>query len=124
MFTADCETPANMQLKKELKCFLYYHLFSSVSDVEKFFFSVSVCDIYFWDHTFFFFDEWLYFCVCFHQGEEGPPSLEYIKAKDLFPQKELVKEDESLQVSLSADLWGFSSGKVLAGVYEVFWVFH
>uniref|UniRef100_A0A3B5ASN5 phosphatidylinositol-3,5-bisphosphate 3-phosphatase n=1 Tax=Stegastes partitus TaxID=144197 RepID=A0A3B5ASN5_9TELE len=29
---------------------------------------------------------------------EGPPSLEYIKAKDLFPQKELVKEDESLQV--------------------------
>uniref|UniRef100_A0A1A8RGE7 phosphatidylinositol-3,5-bisphosphate 3-phosphatase n=2 Tax=Nothobranchius rachovii TaxID=451742 RepID=A0A1A8RGE7_9TELE len=33
---------------------------------------------------------------CF--GEEGPPSLEYIKAKDLFPQKELVKEDESLQV--------------------------
>lgn len=37
------------------------------------------------------------FCVC--QGEEGPPSLEYIKAKDLFPQKELVKEDDSLQVS-------------------------
>ncbi|XP_016523720.1 myotubularin-related protein 4 isoform X1 [Poecilia formosa] len=33
---------------------------------------------------------------CF--GEEGPPSLEYIKAKDLFPQKDLVKEDESLQV--------------------------
>ncbi|XP_078786489.1 phosphatidylinositol-3,5-bisphosphate 3-phosphatase MTMR4 isoform X4 [Oryzias latipes] len=33
---------------------------------------------------------------CF--GEEGPPSLEYIKAKDLFPQKELVKEDENLQV--------------------------
>uniref|UniRef100_A0AAQ4Q0P0 phosphatidylinositol-3,5-bisphosphate 3-phosphatase n=1 Tax=Gasterosteus aculeatus aculeatus TaxID=481459 RepID=A0AAQ4Q0P0_GASAC len=32
------------------------------------------------------------------EGEEGPPSLEYIKAKDLFPQKELVKEDESLQV--------------------------
>uniref|UniRef100_A0A3Q3EJE9 Myotubularin related protein 4 n=1 Tax=Labrus bergylta TaxID=56723 RepID=A0A3Q3EJE9_9LABR len=31
-------------------------------------------------------------------GEEGPPSLEYINAKDLFPQKELVKEDESLQV--------------------------
>eukprot|EP00066_Takifugu_rubripes_P020054 XP_011609320.1 PREDICTED: myotubularin-related protein 4-like [Takifugu rubripes] len=31
-------------------------------------------------------------------GEEGPPSLEYIKAKDLFPQKELVKEDEGLQV--------------------------
>uniref|UniRef100_A0A4W6EL62 phosphatidylinositol-3,5-bisphosphate 3-phosphatase n=1 Tax=Lates calcarifer TaxID=8187 RepID=A0A4W6EL62_LATCA len=31
-------------------------------------------------------------------GEEGPPSLEYIKAKDLFPQKELVKEDDSLQV--------------------------
>ena len=37
--------------------------------------------------------------VYIHQGEEGPPSLEYIKAKDLFPQKELVKEDESLQVS-------------------------
>ncbi|XP_067350189.1 myotubularin-related protein 4 isoform X1 [Channa argus] len=36
---------------------------------------------------------------CF--GEEGPPSLEYIKAKDLFPQKELVKEDESLQVPFS-----------------------
>nr|XP_061817906.1 myotubularin-related protein 4-like [Nerophis lumbriciformis] len=33
---------------------------------------------------------------CF--GEEGPPSLEYIKAKDLFPQKELVKEDTSLQI--------------------------
>ncbi|XP_029104914.1 myotubularin-related protein 4 isoform X4 [Scleropages formosus] len=31
-------------------------------------------------------------------GEEGPPSLEYIQAKDLFPQKELVKEDENLQV--------------------------
>ncbi|TWW74121.1 Myotubularin-related protein 4 [Takifugu flavidus] len=37
------------------------------------------------------------------QGEEGPPSLEYIKAKDLFPQKELVKEDEGLQVSGAAD---------------------
>lgn len=35
------------------------------------------------------------------QGEEGPPSLEYIQAKDLFPQKELVKEDDSLQVSCS-----------------------
>ncbi|XP_041096958.1 myotubularin-related protein 4 isoform X2 [Polyodon spathula] len=33
---------------------------------------------------------------CF--GEEGPPSLEYIQAKDLFPHKELVKEEESLQV--------------------------
>ncbi|XP_030648747.1 myotubularin-related protein 4 [Chanos chanos] len=31
-------------------------------------------------------------------GEEGPPSLEYIQAKDLFPQKELVKEDDGLQV--------------------------
>ncbi|XP_023688824.1 phosphatidylinositol-3,5-bisphosphate 3-phosphatase MTMR4 isoform X4 [Paramormyrops kingsleyae] len=31
-------------------------------------------------------------------GEDAPPSLEYIQAKDLFPQKELVKEDESLQV--------------------------
>lgn len=37
--------------------------------------------------------------MCVGQGEEGPPSLEYIKAKDLFPQKELVKEDDSLQVS-------------------------
>ncbi|XP_043857739.1 myotubularin-related protein 4 isoform X1 [Dromiciops gliroides] len=33
---------------------------------------------------------------CF--GEEGPPSLEYIQAKDLFPPKELVKEEEDLQV--------------------------
>ncbi|KAG7314724.1 hypothetical protein KOW79_022027 [Hemibagrus wyckioides] len=33
-----------------------------------------------------------------NMGEEGPPSLEYIQAKDLFPQKELVKEDDSLQV--------------------------
>lgn len=32
------------------------------------------------------------------QGEEGPPSLEYIHAKDLFPPKELVKEEENLQV--------------------------
>ncbi|XP_010146141.1 PREDICTED: LOW QUALITY PROTEIN: myotubularin-related protein 4, partial [Eurypyga helias] len=32
------------------------------------------------------------------RGEEGPPSLEYIQAKDLFPPKELVKEEESLQV--------------------------
>ncbi|XP_043857740.1 myotubularin-related protein 4 isoform X2 [Dromiciops gliroides] len=31
-------------------------------------------------------------------GEEGPPSLEYIQAKDLFPPKELVKEEEDLQV--------------------------
>ncbi|XP_060704434.1 myotubularin-related protein 4 isoform X1 [Hemiscyllium ocellatum] len=31
-------------------------------------------------------------------GEEGPPSLEYIQAKDLFPRKELVKEDDDLQV--------------------------
>uniref|UniRef100_A0ABI7ZSQ3 phosphatidylinositol-3,5-bisphosphate 3-phosphatase n=1 Tax=Felis catus TaxID=9685 RepID=A0ABI7ZSQ3_FELCA len=31
-------------------------------------------------------------------GEEGPPSLEYIQAKDLFPPKELVKEEENLQV--------------------------
>nr|XP_060612859.1 myotubularin-related protein 4 isoform X2 [Anolis sagrei ordinatus] len=31
-------------------------------------------------------------------GEEGPPSLEYIQAKDLFPHKELIKEEESLQV--------------------------
>ncbi|XP_046694918.1 myotubularin-related protein 4 isoform X4 [Silurus meridionalis] len=39
---------------------------------------------------------------CQTQGEEGPPSLEYIQAKDLFPQKELVKEDESLQVPFPA----------------------
>uniref|UniRef100_A0A8C1WKN6 phosphatidylinositol-3,5-bisphosphate 3-phosphatase n=1 Tax=Cyprinus carpio TaxID=7962 RepID=A0A8C1WKN6_CYPCA len=32
------------------------------------------------------------------QGEEGPPSLEYIQARDLFPQKEPVKEDDALQV--------------------------
>lgn len=38
------------------------------------------------------------------QGEEGPPSLEYIQAKDLFPQKELVKEDDSLQVSCSSSV--------------------
>ncbi|XP_072325492.1 phosphatidylinositol-3,5-bisphosphate 3-phosphatase MTMR4 isoform X2 [Scyliorhinus torazame] len=31
-------------------------------------------------------------------GEEGTPSLEYIQAKDLFPRKELVKEEEDLQV--------------------------
>ncbi|XP_075417651.1 phosphatidylinositol-3,5-bisphosphate 3-phosphatase MTMR4 isoform X2 [Tenrec ecaudatus] len=31
-------------------------------------------------------------------GEEGPPSLEYIQAKDLFPPKELVKEEGNLQV--------------------------
>ncbi|KAJ7308969.1 hypothetical protein JRQ81_008251 [Phrynocephalus forsythii] len=32
------------------------------------------------------------------EGEEGPPSLEYIQAKDLFPHKELIKEEDSLQV--------------------------
>lgn len=37
--------------------------------------------------------------VWLFQGEEGPPSLEYIQAKDLFPHKELIKEEESLQVS-------------------------
>ncbi|XP_051540794.1 myotubularin-related protein 4-like isoform X2 [Myxocyprinus asiaticus] len=37
-----------------------------------------------------------YMLNCF--GEEGPPSLEYIQARDLFPQKELVKEHDSLQV--------------------------
>ncbi|XP_057209981.1 myotubularin-related protein 4 isoform X3 [Triplophysa rosa] len=31
-------------------------------------------------------------------GEEGPPSLEYIQTRDLFPQKDLVKEDDTLQV--------------------------
>lgn len=39
--------------------------------------------------------------MAFLQGEEGPPSLEYIQAKDLFPPKELVKEEENLQVSWS-----------------------
>lgn len=39
-------------------------------------------------------------CV-YSQGEEGPPSLEYIQARDLFPQKELVKEDDALQVSFT-----------------------
>lgn len=38
------------------------------------------------------------------QGEEGPPSLEYIQAKDLFPPKELVKEEENLQVRRSRRL--------------------
>lgn len=48
-------------------------------------------------------DPYFYWRVCcLQQGEEGPPSLEYIKAKDLFPQKELVKEDEGLQVSCAA----------------------
>lgn len=40
-------------------------------------------------------------CVCLLQGEEGPPSLEYIQARDLFPQKDLVKEDDTLQVSFT-----------------------
>ncbi|CAJ0967649.1 unnamed protein product [Ranitomeya imitator] len=35
--------------------------------------------------------------VSFIQGEE-PPSLEYIQAKDLFPPRELVKEENKLQV--------------------------
>ncbi|KAK6317555.1 hypothetical protein J4Q44_G00129550 [Coregonus suidteri] len=35
-------------------------------------------------------------------GEEGPPSLEYIQAKDLFPPKELVREDDNLQVPFPA----------------------
>ena len=42
------------------------------------------------------------------QGEEGPPSLEYIQAKDLFPPKELVKEEENLQVRKS---WGPRVGR-------------
>uniref|UniRef100_A0A8C7J986 phosphatidylinositol-3,5-bisphosphate 3-phosphatase n=1 Tax=Oncorhynchus kisutch TaxID=8019 RepID=A0A8C7J986_ONCKI len=33
---------------------------------------------------------------------DGPPSLEYIQAKDLFPPKELVSEDENLQVPFPA----------------------
>lgn len=41
---------------------------------------------------------WQLTTVAFQQGEEGPPSLEYIQAKDLFPPKELVKEEENLQV--------------------------
>ncbi|XP_068456574.1 myotubularin-related protein 4 [Clinocottus analis] len=55
---------------------------------------------------------------CF--GEEGPPSLEYIKAKDLFPQKELVKEDESLQVPFTVlqgegvEYLGFADEAVIA----------
>ncbi|XP_037322754.2 myotubularin-related protein 4 isoform X2 [Pungitius pungitius] len=55
---------------------------------------------------------------CF--GEEGPPSLEYIKAKDLFPQKELVKEDESLQVPFAVlqgegvEYLGYADGAVIA----------
>lgn len=59
------------------------------------------------------------------QGEEGPPSLEYIQAKDLFPQKELVKEDDSLQVScflfsffLSHDAPKF---KFLAPKFRILW---
>ncbi|XP_039634424.1 myotubularin-related protein 4 isoform X2 [Perca fluviatilis] len=53
-------------------------------------------------------------------GEEGPPSLEYIKAKDLFPQKELVKEDESLQVPFAVlqgegvEYLGFADEAVIA----------
>uniref|UniRef100_A0A4W5KA54 Myotubularin related protein 4 n=1 Tax=Hucho hucho TaxID=62062 RepID=A0A4W5KA54_9TELE len=35
-------------------------------------------------------------------GEEGPPSLEYIQAKDLFPPKELVSDDDNLQVPFPA----------------------
>lgn len=42
------------------------------------------------------------------QGEEGPPSLEYIQAKDLFPQKELVKEDDNLQVIIPSVLLSLS----------------
>uniref|UniRef100_A0A8C8LX54 phosphatidylinositol-3,5-bisphosphate 3-phosphatase n=1 Tax=Oncorhynchus tshawytscha TaxID=74940 RepID=A0A8C8LX54_ONCTS len=33
---------------------------------------------------------------------DGPPSLEYIQAKDLFPPKELVSEDDNLQVPFPA----------------------
>lgn len=61
--------------------------------------SVTGCYIYVSDDTFFLNNDLISVIVCLHQGEEGPPSLEYIKAKDLFPQKELVKEDECLQVS-------------------------
>ncbi|KTF81803.1 hypothetical protein cypCar_00034758 [Cyprinus carpio] len=42
--------------------------------------------------------ETLLFPVNCPKGEEGPPSLEYIQARDLFPQKEPVKEDDALQV--------------------------
>jgi hypothetical protein len=50
--------------------------------------------------------------VAFLQGEEGPPSLEYIQAKDLFPPKELVKEEENLQVRRTGSLgWAFPAKK-------------
>lgn len=51
------------------------------------------------------------------QGEEGPPSLEYIQAKDLFPPKELVKEEENLQVRRS---WGPRVGGALCSVKNTF----
>ena len=50
-------------------------------------------------------------CTCFvtcpaglWQGEKGPPSLEHSHPKDLFPQKEPLKELETLQVSAYAGL--------------------
>ena len=50
------------------------------------------------------------------QGEEGPPSLEYIQAKDLFPHKELVKEEENLQVRKS---WGPEVGRAPCRVQKI-----
>lgn len=53
-------------------------------------------------------------------GEEGPPSLEYIQAKDLFPHKELVKEEESLQVPFTVlqgegvEYLGYASDAIIA----------
>lgn len=51
------------------------------------------------------------------QGEEGPPSLEYIQAKDLFPPKELVKEEENLQVRRS---WGPRVGGAFCPIKNIF----
>lgn len=51
------------------------------------------------------------------QGEEGPPSLEYIQAKDLFPPKELVKEEENLQVRRR---WGPRVGGALCQIKSTF----
>lgn len=54
-------------------------------------------------------------CVFLLQGEEGPPSLEYIQARDLFPQKDLVKEDDTLQVSsLVGLLTGYRDTQVVS----------
>lgn len=55
------------------------------------------------------------------QGEEGPPSLEYIQAKDLFPPKELVKEEENLQVRRNRMLMvGGASCPVCVPDFQIF----